>query len=319
MRAWILIAGGIALVLILAIVLISWTRRKVFFPTCRFVAWFLWGSQLKPVATSTETRHDIESLVGLLAIIIGGTVALGAGIQQTGRVNWWYVILYGVAGLIPLGGMLHFVHTSTGGFCRTAKAALSGKANEETHAYDDTTVAFAGHGAFASSAFMLLSIILVALEMFPGQARNNRVLYPSPELRVVQPPEDTKPRYYLSVPINKSIYEHGIPSDLTPNVRLTGSTLKNWEVYFCRVRDMAKGGATVAETIPYEAPNAPGFFGVILPPLPTDGTLNIDIYLKRRDSTGDERKPFDDEGARTKLSDEVFSKGNLRVIDRPLP
>ena len=82
---------------------------------------------------------------------------------------------------------------------------------------------------------------------------------------------------------------------------------------------MAKGGATVAETFPYEAPNAPGFFGVILPPLPSDGNLNIDIYLKRRDSTGDQGKPSDDEKVRAKLFDDVFSKGHLQVIDRPLP
>jgi hypothetical protein len=299
---WILVL--VLLTVLVAVVVALWIQQ-----TRRLLLWFLVGRGLQPAGK--DGNHDLQALVGLLATILGGTVALGAGVQQTGRVNYWYVLLYALAGIIPLGGMLHIVHQSTAGFWETAKQVWRGQTQDLCHAHDATSVTFATSVWAVSFLFMALCVLLVWCERFPGQGRHNQPLYPS-ELKPVGAPEDTKLGYYLSVPVNKSIYDRGIPPNLTPNVRLAGSMLPNWEVYWCRVRDMSKGGATVAETFPYEASNAPGFYGIILPPLPSNGDLNIDIYLRKK-------KPDVDKDAQKALIDEVFHKRNLQVIDRPLP
>ncbi len=173
---WLWILSGIAIIL-LVIVAIPPARKHLLFPICRFLWWFVSGYPLTPSVDTDAPAPAIQPIVALLAIIIGGTVALGAGVQKTGRVNLWYLVVYGCAGLIPIGGMLHFVHKSNLGFLEIAKAVWRGEAKSRQRAYDQKTVAFAAPCAWASALFMLLCVLLVVFEEFPGQARSNRVLY----------------------------------------------------------------------------------------------------------------------------------------------
>ena len=111
-----------------------------------------------------------QALVGLLTVIAGGSVALGAGVQQTGRVNYSYFLLYLVAGLIPVVGMLHFVHNAaTTHFMKTMRLVYEGEITELRHAHDGRTVSLARYLSSTSLAFMLLCAGLVWAEAFPGQ------------------------------------------------------------------------------------------------------------------------------------------------------
>ena len=144
-------------------------------PLRRTTTWLLWGHKLG-YGVKYEANGAFQSLVALLAIILGGTVTLGLSIQQIGLVSEWYVALYIVAGLIPWAGMLYFVNRSKQTFCVTARLVWEGKLSGIDHAFDETVVGFARYLALVSFFFIFLIVGLVCTDTFPGQSRSNLVL-----------------------------------------------------------------------------------------------------------------------------------------------
>jgi len=298
-------------IVILAVVVLLAVMILLFWPpqTRRFLRWFLWGCGLTP-ADENVSKHDIEALVGLLAIILGGTVTLGAGIQQSGRVDFWYTGLYVLAGLIPLIAMLCFVHSSTLSSCKTVRLIWTGSGDAPSHAYDNTTVRLARYIFSVSLAFILLIVLLVATEHFPGQSRANRLLYPSLEQVEFLGPKDDTLTFRVPISINTQVYEHGLPSHLTPNLIWRGD-LRDFDVAYCHLTDLSKqervhpnpGWAPVPNT-PEVAPKTGC---VILKNLASNGNYRLDVFFQGKSTIVN----------RENIKTHVTS--DLEIIDRPPP
>jgi len=197
----------------------------------RLLLWFSWGVGIGEGDKKAKTA--IGEAISLLSLIIGGTVALGAAVRESGTTKTDYVWLYLLAAFLPLGAMTSILRGSNRDTYGTMCAFFRAEGMTMRHFYDRMTIQFTRWALGTCFVVVVAGTALAYVGLFPGQE------VPLPRLLTIVD-EDVKDYAWEydgrlgikgTVRIDESNFPKGIPDTLHLAIQLREPLVDLWGIW----------------------------------------------------------------------------------------
>lgn len=276
----------------------------------RVLLWFSFGVGIR-VGDSNE-KTAIGQSITLLGLVLGGTVALGAALRETGSTQTDYVWLYFFAAWLPLGAMSSILRASDRGARETLRCISKGEGRKMRHFYDHVTVNLTRWSLASCLVLVITGTIFAFYGRFPGQEPPRQKIlsvskvvdhYPDPEVH------GHNAAVKAQVVIDKKEFPEGIPNRLPLTIMLTGELKDGWEIKRVDASEVEAGEpGTGYQGAYYVETEVPYIKGAFLIDLKRNGTYLVEIYLHAKSQ----------EAERDEAKDLIMEEHRMTVLPQPL-